>query len=127
MLGILLCFFTTIHFGAYNLNGIAFPLLGFELLSPFVCIFILLKQLVLLFADPELMQAEENEISSLDMPVKESTRVLRRHTGRNIFNSLAPAILLLILFIGLDALIGFGYDSIFKAYTDSVGFIFSKR
>lgn len=122
--GIVLCFITSIHFLTFIPMGIIFPFLGFELLSPVVAFFVLLREFYFLnkleLDLPELLPYRA-ELGFIPFPYL----LLKQPLYKRI---LAYSLLMLLMVI-MESLVTFGLgqdmDSIVKAFTHSVGFIFS--
>jgi hypothetical protein len=123
MAGILLCLVTTIHFGGYNLMGLMYPLFGFELLSPFMGIFILLKELWLLHT--RVITEEIPGMDVLDAPVKQQEKVTAAGMSNALVTSVMIALPLLCVLVVLNFAMGHPLDALIRAYTESKGFIFS--
>ncbi|HEY6161219.1 MAG TPA: DUF6688 family protein [Bacteroidia bacterium] len=122
--GIVLCVITAIHFGKYNLNGLFFPLAGFELLSPFICIFILYKELYNLYATPPSAQAFHPGV--LDAPVSAVPLAQRLVDTRSIARAFIMAVPFIIAVALLNMAAGGSPDAFIKAFTESQDFVFSK-
>jgi hypothetical protein len=122
--GIVLCVITAIHFGKYNLNGLFFPLAGFELLSPFICIFILYKELHNLYATHPSAQAFHPAV--LDAPVSAVPLAQRSIDTKAITRAFAMAIPFIIAVALLNTAAGGSPDAFIKAFTESQDFVFSK-
>jgi len=122
--GIVLCFITSIHFLTFIPLGIIFPFAGFELLSPLVALFILLREFYFLnkmeLNLPELLPYRA-ELGFIPFPYL----LLKQPMYKRIMVYSALMVLLVIT----EALVTYGLgqdiDSTVKAFTHSVGFIFS--
>ena len=124
--GIILCFITSIHFVSFIPLGIIYPWAGFELLSPLVALFLLIREFYfynkvdLNFS--ELLPYRE-ELDLLPLPIK----ILKTPFVKRIF--IYGFLLIPFLFVQVLIAYGFGQDidSIVKTYTHSVGFVFSHK
>lgn len=124
--GLLLCGITTIHFIPYIPNGIMFPVLGFELLSPLVAFVFLFREFYFynrVETDLDELLPYRKELGFVPLPFK----ILHQP----IFKRLMIYSVLLIPAIVLQMLFAYGcgqdIDALIKAYTHSQGFIFSIR
>ena len=122
--GLVLCGITTIHFLPYIPNGIMYPVLGFELLSPFISFLLLFREFY--FYNKTELDLEEllpyrEELGFIPLPLQ----ILKQSIPKRllIFS------LLLIPVIALHILLAYGcgqdLDALVKAFTHSRGFIFS--
>jgi hypothetical protein len=122
--GIVLCFITSIHFLAFLPLGIIFPFAGFELLSPVVAFFILLREFYFLnkveLDLPELLPYRA-ELGFIPLPYQ----ILKQPLSKRLLVYGLLMILLLLVEVLLAFGVGQDIDSILKAFTHSVGFIFS--
>lgn len=124
--GIILCFITSIHFVSFIPLGIIYPWAGFELLSPLVALFLLIREFYFYnkvdLDFSELLPYRE-ELDLLPLPIK----ILKTHFVKRIF--IYGFLLIPFLFVQVLIAYGFGQDidSIVKAYTHSVGFVFSLK
>ncbi len=123
--GIVLCIVTSIHFLAFIPLGIIYPIMGFELLSPIFAVFLLAREFyfytkIEINYDDALPYREE--LGFIPLPF----RILRA--------PFVPRLViyggLLIILVIVQMLFAYGcgqdIDSIVKAFTHSVGFIFSR-
>lgn len=122
--GIILCFFISIHFITFIPLGIIWPFAGFELLSPVMALILLSRELYFYnkvkFELDELLPYRK-ELGFTPF----SYQLLELPFLKRIMLYLA----LLIPFVGIQISLAFGagqdLDSLVKAFTHSVGFIFS--
>lgn len=122
--GMILCLIMTIHFLDFIPNGLALPMFGFELLSPLIAFFLLLKEFY--FVNRSIKKIPETGLIYLKIgSMKISYEIINKLLYYRIF--LYPILLVtLILFeIGIACLLGQDFDAIMKAFTESKGFIFS--
>lgn len=122
--GIVLCFFTSIHFIAYFPMGLIYPTLGFELLSPLVALLLLSREFY--FYNKTEFNYDEHlpyrkELGFVPIPLK--IMQFSFFTRLLIFGTLMiPMVIIQVAFAyGL----GQDIDALIKAFTHSHGFIFS--
>jgi len=124
--GILLCIVVSIHFIPFYPLGLIFPFFGFELLAPPVALFLLVREFYfnneLEMILPESLPYRE-ELGLIPLPVK----IMRLSFGQRIGIYLLLLLFLLGIEIALSLPLGQQMDSIIKAFTHSVGFVFSKN
>lgn len=124
--GILLCFITSIHFILFIPMGIIYPFFGFELLSPIIALLFLLKEFNfynrIIFDLDELLPYRA-QLGFIPLPIK----IMQLPALPRIAVYLTGVVMLLFLEIMIASFFGQDYDSIIKAFTHSVGFIFSKK
>lgn len=124
--GIILCFITSIHFVSFIPLGLIYPWAGFELLSPLVALFLLIREFYFYnkvdLDFSELLPYRE-ELDLLPLPIK----FLKAPFVKRMF--IYGFLLIPFLFVQVLIAYGFGQDidSIVKAYTHSVGFVFSHK
>lgn len=122
--GIVLCFFTTIHFLNYSLMGIVFPFQGFELLCPLVAFFLLIRELY--FYSQTAFSAEllpyREQLGFIPLPLK----IIQLPVLQRIIAYTGLLAVALLLQIAVAYAFGQEPGSIIKAFTNSTGFIFSK-
>lgn len=122
--GIALCIVTTIHFLEFIPLGIIYPFMGFELLSPFFALLILSREFYL-FNKKEFNHDDalpyRQELGFVPIPFK---IIQAPFFNRLIIYS---ALLIPVILIQMVLTYGFGQDidAIVKAFTHSVGFVFS--
>ncbi|MBL0329440.1 MAG: hypothetical protein IPP64_08505 [Bacteroidetes bacterium] len=124
--GILLCAITTIHFLEFIPLGMMYPFMGFELLSPLFALLILSREFYVYNKkefDLEDALPYRQEFGMIPIPLKIlQTPFLQR---------IVIYLILLLPFVFLQMLLTFGcgqeLDAILKAFTDSVGFVFSHK
>ena len=122
--GIILCIVTTIHFLEFIPLGIIYPFMGFELLSPFFALLILSREFYL-FNKKEFNYDDalpyRQELGFVPIPVK----IIQAP----FFSRLLIYGALLVPVILIQMLLTYGcgqdIDAIVKAFTHSVGFVFS--
>ena len=122
--GIILCAVTTIHFLPFMPNGIVFPTMGFELLSPLIAFIMLLREFYF-YNRTELNLTEllpyREELGFVPIPFK----ILQL----SLFNRCLVYGAFLIPVVTVHVLFAYGcgqdIDSLVKAFTHSHGFIFS--
>ena len=122
--GIVLCAITSIHFIPYLLNGLMFPALGFELLSP-VIVFVLLCREFYFYNRMEFNLNEllpyRQELGFIPIPLKIFQLL--------IFQRCLVYGVLLVPVIVAQVLLAYGcgqdIDALVKAFTNSHGFTFS--
>lgn len=123
--GIILCLITSIHFISFIPLGVIYPFMGFELLSPVFAFFLLLRELDFynkIQIDFEDALPYRNELGFVPLPIKileapAFTRLL-------IYGGLMVVLIVLQMIFAYGC--GQEIDSIVKAYTHSVGFVFSR-
>jgi hypothetical protein len=122
--GIVLCAFTAVHFIEFIPNGIIYPTLGFELLSPLIVLILLCRELYLYNAfqyNLEELLPYRQELGFIPLPLKIVTAPFFNRTV--IYGALLiPLVIAQILFAYAC---GQDLDAIIKAFTHSHGFIFS--
>ncbi|MCW3083049.1 MAG: hypothetical protein JWP12_415 [Bacteroidetes bacterium] len=123
--GIILCAVVTIHFTEFLLMGIVFPWAGFELLCPLVAFFMLIRELyfynrVNLDMDELLPYRRELGVEPVQYKLFQQPLPVR------LFVYAAIVVVLVIVQVLLGYAIGLQPDSIIKAFTQSVGFVFSR-
>jgi hypothetical protein len=122
--GIVLCAVTSIHFLPFFGNGLMFPWLGFELLSPLIALILLSRELYFCnkmeFNLNELLPYRQ-ELGFIPIPLK----IVQLPIFQRLFvygAMLIPVIIIQVLFAyGC----GQNIDSLIKAFTHSHGFTFS--
>ncbi len=123
--GIVLCFITSIHFLTFIHLGLIYPILGFELLSPVFALFILIREFYFYNKtefnyDDALPYRKELGLVPIPFKIIQAPVVTRLVVyGAMLF----PLIIIQMLFAygcGQDI------DAIVKAFTHSVGFVFSR-
>jgi uncharacterized protein DUF6688 len=124
--GLVLCAVTTIHFLPFIPNGIMFPALGFELLSPLIAFVLLLREFYFynrMEVDLDELLPYRKELGFVPLPLQIIQQPLSYRLL--IYGGL------LIPVVILQVLMAFGcgqdIDALIKAYTHSHGFIFSIR
>lgn len=122
--GMIICFITTIHFIPFIPLGLTFPTAGFEILSPVVAFFLLLREFYFFNRLP----VETNET----IPYRTelgftplSYQILNFSFTKKLLVYFILFTVLILLQVILASPFGQDFDSILKAYTHSVGFIFS--
>jgi hypothetical protein len=123
--GILLCIITSIHFIPFIPMGIIYPFFGFELLSPIIALLFLLKEFNFynrVIFDLEELLPYRAQLGFIPLPIK----IMQLPALPRIMVYLSGVATLLFLEIMIASFFGQDYDSIIKAFTHSVGFIFSK-
>ncbi|MFL5763075.1 MAG: DUF6688 family protein [Bacteroidia bacterium] len=122
--GIILCFITTIHFLPFFFLGVFYPMLGFELLSPLIALFLLSKQLYFYtrkkFDYSELLPYR-TELGFVPVPVK----IMESPASARFVVFTALVVLMIAVQVFFDYGCGHDPTSVIKAYTESHGFIFS--
>lgn len=122
--GIILCAVTTVHFLTFIPLGIIYPFMGFELLSPVFALFLLIREFyfynnVKFNYDDALPYREE--LGFIPLPIK--------LIQAPFFTRLTIYGFMLLPLIIIQMLLAYGcgqdIDAIIKAYTHSVGFVFS--
>ncbi|MBA3971446.1 MAG: hypothetical protein H0X46_04770 [Bacteroidetes bacterium] len=124
--GLVLCAITTIHFIPFIPNGIMFPVLGFELLSPLIAFVLLLREFYF-FNRMEINLNEllpyRKELGFIPLPFQ--VMQLPGFTRALVYGAL------LVPFVALHVLLAYGcgqdIDALIKAFTHSHGFIFSLK
>ena len=123
--GIVLCFITSIHFLTFIPLGIIYPIYGFELLSPVFALFILSREFY--FYNKTEFNYDDalpyrQELGFVPVPFK----IIQAP----IFNRIVIYGAMLIPLIVLQMLFAYGcgqdIDALVKAFTHSVGFVFSR-
>ncbi|MGZ6519973.1 MAG: hypothetical protein ACXVED_20515 [Bacteroidia bacterium] len=122
--GIILCAFTTIHFLPFIPNGLMFPTIGFELLSPLVA-FVLLFRAFYFYNKLEFDLSEllpyRRELGFIPIPFK--------IFQLPIFQRCFVYAILLIPAVIVQVMLAYGcgqdIDALIKAFTHSYGFTFS--
>lgn len=122
--GILLCFMTSIHFIAFIPMGILFPMAGFELLSPVVALFLLTRQLY--FYNRVTLNMDEllpyhKELGVIPWPHK----VFQLPLYQRMWVYAAFVVLAVIIQAFIATAFGQQLTSIYQAYHESIGFVFS--
>ena len=123
--GIVICLFTSIHFLTFIPLGLIYPIYGFELLSPVFALFLLIREF-LFFNKTEFNYDDalpyRQELGFVAIPVQ----IIQAQ----IYTRLVIYGALLIPLISIQILLAFGcgqeIDAIVKAFTHSVGFVFSR-
>jgi len=114
MQGMIICFFTSIHFLSHIFLGIVFPMFGFELAAPYMGFVLLLVQFYFLNK-----KGTDYRISN----------TLNRFEAQMTQNKFVSFSILLIFLIGAEILVlmcfGQDSDSLIRAFHESKGFIFS--
>jgi len=123
--GIVLCFVSTIHFISFIPLGLVYPIIGFELLSPFFAMLLLLRkfyfynEVQIKFQDPV---PNRSQLGVVPLAFKIYVAPF--------FYRILIYCCLLIPVIAAQVFIAYGcgqdIDAIIKAFTHSRGFIFSK-
>jgi hypothetical protein len=126
VLGISFCVITTFHFAGHILLGMIFPLFGFELLSPFMAMLLLIKELVALnnyypVQDHHLPLRHEVGFASISYSLF-SQSVLHRLAAY-----LPLGLLVLAACGGAAWVAGSEPDALIRSFTNSTGFILSNR
>ncbi len=122
--GMILCIITTIHFVPYLLSGLVFPMFGFELLTPFIAFFLLLKEFYSLQISLRIRPETGLVYQKLGM-VTIPHELINNFIYYRIFFYPLLLIGLVVFEIGFMTLFGFAPDSLLKVFTESKGFIFS--
>lgn len=124
--GIILCAVTTIHFLPFIPDGLMFPALGFELLSPFIALILLSRE----FYFYNKMELDLNEL----LPYRQELGFIPiplKLLQLPIFQRCIIYGILLVPVIIAQVLLAYGcgqdIDALIKAFTHSHGFIFSMR
>lgn len=122
--GIILCAVTSIHFLTFIPLGVIYPMMGFELLSPVFALFLLIREFyfynrVIFNYDDALPYRQE--LGFVPIPFK----IIQAP----IFSRIVIYGIMLIPLIVIQMFLAYGcgqdIDAIVKAYTHSVGFVFS--
>ena len=126
--GMILCIIVTIHFIPRISDGILFPMLGFEMMSPFIAFFLMLKEFYLNYKfinAPEVQQVI-TPLSYHGKFVAKKNNLLIAEIMDNK-RLLIPFLLggLLVFEICIAVIFGQQFESIYYAFSQSVGFIFS--
>ena len=123
--GIVLCIVTTIHFLEFIPLGLIYPFLGFELLSPVFALFILSREFYL-YNKTEFNYDDalpyRQELGFVPIPFK----IIQAPLFSRIVIYGAMLIPLVILQMLFTYGCGQDIDAIVKAFTHSVGFLFSR-
>lgn len=123
--GIVLCSVTTIHFLEFIPLGIIYPFMGFELLSPFFALLILSREFYLYnktkFNYDDALPYRQ-ELGFVPVPFKIIQAPLI--TRLVIYGGLLIPVIILQMLLAYGC--GQDIDAIVKAFTHSVGFVFSK-
>lgn len=122
--GIVLCAVTSIHFLTFIPLGIIYPFMGFELLSPVFALFLLIREFyfynkVEFNYDDALPYREE--LGFIPIPIKLIQAPI--FTRLTIYGLLLLPLIIIQMFLSYGC--GQDIDAIVKAYTHSVGFVFS--
>jgi hypothetical protein len=124
--GIILCAVTSIHFIPFYHMGLIFPMFGFELLAPPVAMFLLIREFYF-YNNTKIIVNDSlpyrQELGLLPLPVK----IMSMPFFERLLVYAAILLIIIIAEAGLCLLAGQHIDSIIKAFTHSVGFIFSKN
>jgi hypothetical protein len=122
--GILLCAICSVHFMNYYSNGLAFPFLGFELLSPPMAVILLLREFY--FFNRERYELDEA------LPYRKELGFMplsHRLLEKTFFQRLPVYAAFLLPFIAAQLVLAYGFgqapDALIKAFTHSQGFFFS--
>lgn len=119
--GIILCFFTSIHFIYYLPQGIFFPFFGFELATPYIGFLLLSIQFY--FLNKKNSTHTINEIKKLKSPyfpqLKKLLIIYRFQIYPLLLGILLALEIIVLLFLGEEV------DGILKAFYLSNGFFFS--
>lgn len=122
--GIVLCFITSIHFLTFIPLGIIYPIYGFELLSPVFALFLLIREFY--FYNKTEFNYDDalpyrQELGFVPIPFK----IIQAP----VFTRIVIYGAMLIPLVVVQMLFAYGcgqdIDSIVKAFTHSVGFVFS--
>jgi hypothetical protein len=106
--------------------GLMYPLFGFELLSPFMGIFILSKELWLLHHPPA--AAREGAVPDvLDGPFPETAGERAAGFTGPFMTSFLLALPVLCACVLVNTAMGHPLDALVRAFTESSGFVFSVR
>ena len=106
--GLIICVFMQIHFGMTNLLGIFFPMLGYELVAPVICILFIIIELRRIYVQSEFADGQYllfNNKSTYWLSI--------------VVAFIVGQALILLLF-------GYTYQDISLAFTESINFFFSK-
>jgi len=122
--GMVLCIITSIHFIPRLGDGLVFPIFGFEMMSPVIAFFLLLKEFIRI--TKETVEIKE----PITYHEKFMNQNLMQFTTRHILNHRAlfyPILLMIFIIIQIyiSQIFGQKVDSIIRAFTESIGFIFS--
>jgi hypothetical protein len=124
--GIILCAFTTIHFLPFIPNGLMFPTIGFELLSPLVA-FVLLFRAFYFYNKMELDLSEllpyREELGFIPIPLS----IFQLPIFQRCFVYAVLLIPAVIAQVTLAYGCGQDIDALIKAFTHSHGFTFSNN
>ena len=122
--GMIVCLITTIHFFNFLPSGLAFPMFGFELLTPLIAFFLLLKEFY--FVNRYISSIPQTGLIYLKIGrAKISYEVINKLLYYRGFLYPVMAVILIIIEIAIACFFGQDFDSIIKAFTESKGFIFS--
>jgi hypothetical protein len=122
--GIVLCFIITIHFIPFLINGLIFPALGFELLSPLIALLLLCREFYFFNAvklDLEKLLPYRQELGFIPIPFK----ILELPMIQRIIVFGALLVPVISVQVLLTYACGQDLDALIKAFTQSHGFIFS--
>ena len=122
--GIVLCFITTIHFLTFIPLGIIYPIYGFELLSPLFALFLLIREFYFYNKtefnyDDALPYRQELGFVPIPFKIIQAPIVTRVVIYGAILIPLVITQMLFAYGCGQDI------DAVVKAFTHSVGFVFS--
>ncbi len=123
--GIVLCAIVTIHFAGFMLMGIIFPWAGFELLCPLIAFFMLIRELYFynqVKLDMEELLPYRRELGFEPVQYK----LFQQPLTARLFVYGAIVVVLVIAQVLLGYAVGLQPDSIIRAFTQSVGFTFSR-
>ena len=106
------------------LNGIVFPLIGFELLSPLMAFFILLRQYYF-YSKIKIDIGEQLPYRAELGLIPLQYKIMHLHGLSKLVVFIAIVLTLVLSQMLVGYLIGLDFDAIVKAFTHSHGFVFS--
>lgn len=115
-LGLIITLITSIHFGGYIATGIVFPVFGFELVSPVICTFLLIKELIFIH------QFQVNQIETMPEPYG---KIAKTPFIPKLGFGLLGASALLVVYQLILLAFGYGSTALIDIYSSSHNFTFS--
>ncbi|MDX1798987.1 MAG: hypothetical protein R3255_10095 [Candidatus Lokiarchaeia archaeon] len=116
ILGLIITFVTAIHFIPYMILGLMFPILGYELFSPLICLILLLREIRL-----SNQFQTENQIGFSS----QYQRFVQLSQVNKVIIGIVFSVAFLLIYQFILSALGYPFSTLTDIYTQTHGFTFS--